>query len=129
MTNEQAIIELRDLISDDRTDNENEALLLAIEKLREARPDVVYLCKYHKEPHYCKHTHRLEDALNFEEVAAGHWIEKERPHGKWEEDWQEDLDFMSRKGWKCPFCKWRTSYGTPNFCMNCGADLRKGDET
>lgn len=48
-----------------------------------------------------------------------------RPHGKWEEDWQEDLDFMSRKGWKCPFCKWRTTYGTPNFCMNCGADLRE----
>lgn len=34
-----------------------------------------------------------------------------------------------RKGWKCPFCKWRTSYGKSNFCMNCGADLRKGDET
>lgn len=53
-----------------------------------------------------------------------------RPQGKWEEYWQEDLDFMSRKGWKCPFCKWRTTYGTPNFCMNCGADLREeGDET
>ena len=38
MTNEQAIIELRDLISDDRTDRENKALLLAIEKLREERP-------------------------------------------------------------------------------------------
>lgn len=49
-----------------------------------------------------------------------------RPHGKWEEDWQEDLDFMSREGWKCPFCKWRTTYGESNFCMNCGADLRKG---
>ena len=49
---------------------------------------------------------------------------EERPHGKWEEDWQEDLDFMSRKGWRCPFCKWRTTYGMPNFCMNCGADMR-----
>lgn len=38
MTNEQAIIELRDLISDDRTEKENEALLLAIEKLRDKRP-------------------------------------------------------------------------------------------
>lgn len=38
MTNEQAIIELRDLISDDRTERENEALLLAIEKLRDKRP-------------------------------------------------------------------------------------------
>ena len=52
----------------------------------------------------------------------------ERPHGKWEEDWQEDLDFMSRKGWKCPFCKWRTTYGATNFCMNCGADLREDSE-
>lgn len=54
---------------------------------------------------------------------------EERPQGEWEEDWQEDLDFMSRKGWRCPFCKWRTTYGESNFCMNCGADLRKGDET
>lgn len=35
MTNEQAIIELRDLISDDRTDKENEALLFAIKTIRE----------------------------------------------------------------------------------------------
>lgn len=35
MTNEDAIVELRDLISDDRTDKENEALLIAIEALRE----------------------------------------------------------------------------------------------
>lgn len=56
------------------------------------------------------------------------WRYEARPRGKWEEDWREDLDFMSRKGWKCPFCKWRTTYGTPNFCMNCGADLREGDE-
>lgn len=64
----------------------------------------------------------LHDALGMAIEA----LMAERPHGKWEEDWQEDLDFMSRKGWKCPFCKWRTTYGTPNFCMNCGADLRKG---
>lgn len=51
-----------------------------------------------------------------------------RPKGKWEDDFQEDLDFMSRKGWKCSYCKWRTNYGTPNFCMNCGADMRKGEE-
>lgn len=38
MTNEQAIIELRDLISDKNTDRENEALVLAIEKLRDKRP-------------------------------------------------------------------------------------------
>ena len=38
MTNEEAIIELRDLISDDRTDKENEALLMAIEAVRNERP-------------------------------------------------------------------------------------------
>lgn len=38
MTNEEAIVELRDLISDDRTDKENEALLIAIESLRNERP-------------------------------------------------------------------------------------------
>lgn len=35
MTNQEAIVELRDLISDDRTDKENEALLIAIEAVRE----------------------------------------------------------------------------------------------
>lgn len=34
MTNEEVIIELRDLISDDRTDKENKALLIAIEAVR-----------------------------------------------------------------------------------------------
>ena len=43
MTNEQAIIELRDLISDDNTDRENEALLFAIEKLRDKRPQGTYV--------------------------------------------------------------------------------------
>lgn len=51
------------------------ALLRAINKLKE--PEVVYLCKYHKEPNPCKHTHRLADALNFEEIAEGKWIERE----------------------------------------------------
>ena len=51
------------------------ALTRAINKLRE--PEVVYLCKYHKEPNPCKHTHRLADALNFEEIGEGKWIERE----------------------------------------------------
>lgn len=52
------------------------ALARAINKLRE--PEVIYLCKYHKEPNPCKHTHRLADALNFEEIAEGKWIEREK---------------------------------------------------
>lgn len=45
MTNEEAIIELRDLISDDRTDKENEALLMAIEALRNERPQGEWIKK------------------------------------------------------------------------------------
>ena len=51
------------------------ALIRALDKLRQ--PEVFYLCKYHKEPNPCKHTHRLADALNFEEIAEGKWIERE----------------------------------------------------
>ena len=45
------------------------------------RPQVAYLCKYHKEPHYCKHTTRIEDALNFVKIGDGKYIEKEASHG------------------------------------------------
>ena len=44
---------------------------------KEKHPDVLYLCKYHKDPHFCKHTSRIEDALNFEELTEGKWVEKE----------------------------------------------------
>ena len=73
------------------------------------------------------YSHELttEERQNIERAYMLGVYSNARPHGKWEEDWQEDLDFMSRKGWKCPFCKWRTTYGTPNFCMNCGADMRE----
>ena len=46
--------------------------------------------------------------------------EKLRPHGKW--------IFVSRNCWKCPCCQELTNEGK-NFCPNCGADMRKGDET
>lgn len=57
--------------------------MLQAEKLY-ARPQVAYLCKYHKEPHYCKHTTRIEDALNFTEVAEGRYMENDpQPENKW----------------------------------------------
>lgn len=71
------------------------------------------------------HELTTEERQNIERAYMLGVYSNARPHGKWEEDWQENLDFMSRKGWKCPFCKWRTTYGTPNFCMNCGADMRE----
>ncbi len=49
-----------------------EDILLAI---NEERPQVAYLCKYHKEPHYCKHTTRIEDALNFVKLEDGKYME------------------------------------------------------
>ena len=49
-----------------------------------------------------------------------------RPKGEWISDWRDDLDYMSRRGWKCSCCSWRTSYGTPRFCMNCGAEMKDG---
>ena len=72
------------------------ALIRAINKLRQ--PEVVYLCKYHKEPHYCKHTHRIEDALNFEEIAPEKWMEKERLQGEWRERMKEHFREASEHG-------------------------------
>ena len=51
------------------------ALDMAIEELEKDPKSVIYLCKYHKEGHECKHTSRIEDALNFKEVAPGKWVE------------------------------------------------------
>lgn len=100
------------------------ALTRAINKLRQ--PEVVYLCKYHKEPHYCKHTHRIEDALNFEEIAPEKWMEKERLQGKWIEGSNGNI--------KCNNCgaELRYSYlannkpDFPKFCCDCGASMQKG---
>ena len=45
----------------------------------EKRPEVAYLCKYHRDERDCKHTTRIEDAKNFEKLADGKYIEKVRP--------------------------------------------------
>ena len=50
----------------------------AIEELEKDSKSVIYLCKYHKEGHECKHTSRIEDALNFEEVAPGKGVEVDK---------------------------------------------------
>ena len=65
---------------------------------------------------------------DFEDLIENAPTVEQRPRGNWVEDWREDLDFKSKKGWTCSFCKWRTTYGTPNFCMNCGAQMDKGGE-
>lgn len=48
-----------------------------------AEPKILYLCKYHKDPHFCKHTSRIEDALNFLEVADGLYVENEIRKNDW----------------------------------------------
>lgn len=49
-----------------------------------------------------------------------------RPQGEWITVWRDDLDAMSKRGWRCSCCSWVTSYGTPRFCMNCGAEMKDG---
>ena len=102
------------------------ALTRAINKLRQ--PEVVYLCKYHKEPHYCKHTHRIEDALNFEEIAPEKGMEKERSQG----EWINHRTIMHDGEYYCSNCgevaEWLDggSQFLSNFCPNCGASMKKG---
>lgn len=48
---------------------------------------------------------------------------QERPQGEW-------IDRMADEGYvECPFCHKQISGGDLNFCVKCGADMRKGDET
>lgn len=102
-----------------------QAFYKIIDNAPTVEPEKVYLAKFSFDEDKLEQIVRDEV---IEPIKKGELVLRtdERPHGKWEEDWQEDLDFMSRKGWKCPFCKWRTTYGETNFCMNCGADMRKG---
>ena len=44
-------------------------------------------------------------------------------HGRWVDDYNETEHPLFRKAWKCSVCGFRTSYGKPKFCMNCGAQM------
>lgn len=45
----------------------------------------------------------------------------ERPQGEWIDHWD--------KGYvECPFCHKQITGGDLNFCVKCGADMRKGGE-
>lgn len=65
-----------DLVKEDKEIIEAYEFCLNLIEEKEKQPDVLYLCKYHKDPYFCKHTSRIEDALNFEELAEGKWVEK-----------------------------------------------------
>lgn len=46
----------------------------------------------------------------------------ERPQGKW-------IDRMADEGYvECPFCHKQITGGDLNFCVKCGAEMRKGKE-
>lgn len=44
-------------------------------------------------------------------------------HGRWIDDYNETEHPLFRKAWKCSACGFRTSYGKPKYCMNCGARM------
>lgn len=47
----------------------------------------------------------------------------EREQGEW-------IDCSEDKGYvECPFCHKQITGGDLNFCVKCGADMRKGDES
>ena len=52
---------------------------------------------------------------------------EERPQGEWIVDYQENEDALFKRGWKCPVCETRNTYGMPPYCMYCGARLEKAD--
>lgn len=54
------------------------AMLKAYAALKEKveKPKIAYLCKFHQGPYECKHTTHIEDALNFEKVDSGMYMEK-----------------------------------------------------
>lgn len=64
-------------------------------------------------------------------IARGHSgvvIPITRPHGKWIIDISEKDDYMTRRGWRCSACGTRQTYGKPNYCPTCGAQMDKGGE-
>lgn len=44
-------------------------------------------------------------------------------HGRWVDDYNAEEFPLFRDGWKCSACGFRTSYGKPKYCMNCGAQM------
>lgn len=44
-------------------------------------------------------------------------------HGRWVDDYNAEENPFFRNGWKCSACGFRTSYGKPKYCMNCGAQM------
>ena len=106
MKNDEAILELRDLISDNNTDRENEALLHAIDTIR---------------------------YINEKVKAADDVIKAfKRPHGKWITFLADNTTIQCSE---CTAFIHRSrndvfmdEVGDLNFCPNCGADMRGNED-
>lgn len=66
---------------------------------------------------------KLAEALS---MAIAALQEPERKKGHWTTELKEDTDSLLR----CSVCGYPVSYfgGRTDFCPNCGADMRKGEE-
>lgn len=51
-------------------------------------------------------------------------LKEQRPHGEWIEKCWNDPRYVD---YECSVCKRSIMNGTPDFCPNCGADMREGD--
>lgn len=61
---------------------------------------------------------RVEEAINM----AIETLKEQRPHGEWVEKCWNDPRFVD---YECSVCKRSIMNGRPNFCPNCGADMRQ----
>lgn len=71
-----------------------------------------------------KHTYEYGSVITVADIDNAPTIEAEPvKQGKWIADNDPNADPFFRKGWKCSVCGSRTSYGTPPYCMRCGAKM------
>lgn len=60
--------------------------------------------------------------ISKESIIMPFLMANQRPHGEWVVDINND-DYMVRRGWRCSVCDTRQTYGTPNYCPTCGAQM------
>lgn len=63
------------------------------------------------------------------DMKAVIFLTQERPHGEWDTDFNRDnATVCSECGEKAWYKEYRGWVTKSNFCPNCGADMREGDE-
>ena len=123
MTREEAIDDLKDLVKyDDYGSLHSEAIDMAIEALKAEpcdncvnREAVLEINESHhgQMPNYINHQ-------IWEEIKALPPVTPAREQGEWN---LVSLNDMALKIYRCSICDNKT-YGSTNFCPNCGADMR-----